>query len=95
MEAGGCDFAACVEIGEIGAGEGVCFNSADHVMGAGTDGDQIFADIYIEAFAQFGDEGETFFEMCFIEMANVEVDVGGVCFEHLFQDGAADDVARG
>ena len=69
--------------------------AADHIVCARPDGYEVFADVYVEALAQFADDGKSFGEVLLVEVADVEVNVGGFGFEHLFEDGPADDVARG
>ena len=64
-------------------------------MCAGADGDEVFADIDIEAVAEFAYDGESFGEVLLVEVADVEIDVCGFCFEHLCENGPADDVAGG
>ena len=53
----------------------VCFYSADHVVCAWSDGDQLGSGVDVEAVAEFVDEWESFSEMLLVEMADVEVDV--------------------
>ena len=64
-------------------------------MCAGADGDEVFADIDIETVAEFAYDGESFGEVLLIEVADVEIDMGGFGFEHLCEDGPADDIAGG
>ena len=45
-------------------------------MSAWADGNEVFADVYVEAFAEFTDDGEPFGEVLFVEVADVEVNVG-------------------
>ncbi len=64
-------------------------------MRAGADGDEVFADIDIETVAEFAYDGESFGEVLFVEVAYIEIDVGGFGFEHLCEDCPADDVTGG
>ena len=95
VEARRGDLARGVEVFDGGFGEKVCFYAAYHIMGAWSNGDEVFADIDVEALAKLADDGEPFGEVLFVEVADVEIDVGGFCFEHLFENGPADDVAWG
>ena len=89
------DLAAGVEIFDICFRGDVGFNAADHIVCAGADWDEVFADIDIETVAEFAYDGESFGEVLFVEVAYVEIDVGGFGFEHLREDGPADDISRG
>ena len=61
-------------------------------MCAGADGNKVFAYIDVETVAEFADDGKSFGEVLFVEVADIEIDVGGFGFEHLCEDGPADDV---
>jgi len=93
VQAGAGNFAAGVEVWDIGLCVEVCFDASDHIVCAGSDGDEVFGDVDVEASAQFVDEGETVGELFFVEVSDIEVNVGGGGFEHLREDGTADDVA--
>lgn len=62
-------------------------------MRAGADGDEVFADVDVETVAEFADDGESFGEVLLVEVTDVEINMGGFCFEHLREDGPADDIA--
>ena len=89
------NFAAGVEIFDICFRGDIGFDAADHIVRAGADGDEVFADIDIETVAEFAYDGESFGEVLFVEVADIEIDVGGFGFEHLREDGPADDITGG
>ncbi len=49
-------------------------------MRAGTDGDEVFADIDIETVAKLAYDGESFGEVLLVEVADIEIDMGGFGF---------------
>ena len=70
-------------------------HAADHVVGAGADGDAVLGDVEVEPLAERGDAGEAFVDERRVEVRQVEVDVGVLGLRHLGDDRAGDVVARG
>ena len=52
VQAGGGGFTAAIEVGDVGAGLEVGFDAADHVVGAGSDGNEVGIDVDVEGLAQ-------------------------------------------
>ncbi len=76
MQAGGGGFAAAIKIFDIGFCAVVGFDAADHVVGAWSDWYEVCGYVQVEALAEFADEWESLCKMFFVEVADVEVDVG-------------------
>ena len=68
---------------------------ADHVVGAGADGDRVAGDVEIEPLAEGREAREAFVDEGWIEMREVEVDVGMLGPGHLGDDRSRDIVAWG
>ena len=95
MQAGGAGFADGVETVERVAAEFVGLHAADHVVGGGMDGDEVLADVDVEFVHELGELGEALAEFFGGQVANIQENVGEMGLADLFDDGAADDVARG
>ncbi len=72
----GCSYLTTgVKIFDACLGSAVSLYAANHIVCAGSDRYQVPADIYVETFAEFTNQGESFCKMLLVEVPNVQVNV--------------------
>ena len=94
MEAGCCGLSDHPQAGDTGSAIQFSLDTTNEVMSAGSYGDRIASDVDIECAADARDRRELLMHIT-SDPAQIEVNMGITGLDHLFEDGAADNVSRG